>query len=185
MGPSLFNVYNASAVWQPSQNGDWWVMAAHDTVSGKPTGWAAMRAAWGGTNFTNFTTSSNTGLVTANINPLDTWSPLVIVAADAESYGTLDNFTKQILAAPLTVSANKEVVFIWHGHRYEFTPGPSTWKGNWTQPRIDGKPVEIDPPFLYSSPHLNAALDSEVVTASYGTYKLVYNFTDDTITRLR
>ena len=99
-------------------------------------------------------------------------------------YGTAENFTKQIVAAPLTVSAsNQRVVFVWHGRTFEFTPGPSTWKGEWTLPTLNGRPVEIDPPFVYHSPHLNADLDSDVVTAGYGNYTLVYNFTDDTITR--
>jgi hypothetical protein len=46
-----------------------------------------------------------------------------------------------------------------------------------------GKPIDIDPPFVYSSPHMNALLGSDVVTASYGNYELQYDFSDDTITR--
>jgi hypothetical protein len=43
--------------------------------------------------------------------------------------------------------------------------------------------IDIDPPFMYSSPHMNAGLKSDVVVASYGKYGLKYDFSDDTITR--
>ena len=82
-----------------------------------------------------------------------------------------------------TVSADRSSVsFGWRGHKFEFIPGPSTWQGNWSLPTIDGKPIDIDPPFVYSSPHMSAKLDSDVVTASYGDYQLRYDFGDDTIT---
>ena len=104
-------------------------------------------------------------------------------AADAATYGSAENFTQQILAAPLSVdSTRSHVELSWRGRTFGFTPGPSTWKGQWTLPTLNGEPVDIDPPFVYRSPHLNAALDSRVVTASYATYTQVYNFSDDTIT---
>ena len=64
------------------------------------------------------------------------------------------------------------------------TIGPSTWKGEWTLPTLNGKAVDIDPDFVYKSPHLNAALNSDVVTATFGNYSLAYNFGDDTISRV-
>jgi hypothetical protein len=158
-------------------------MGACDAKTGAPKGWAAMRPAWGETNFTN-ATSPTAVLISGTVNLLATWSPLVLVAADAGTYGTLDNFTEHILSASLTISANKSHVdFSWHGRNFGFTPGPSTWKGRWTLPTLNNQSVDIDPPFVYRSPHLNAALGSAVVTASYGNYTLVYNFTEDTITR--
>ena len=81
-GPALFQVYNASALWQ---SGDWWFMTADDVDThgvATPTGWAAMRPAWGGTNFSNATAMMAT-LISGEIEVGDTWSPLVIVAADA------------------------------------------------------------------------------------------------------
>ena len=72
----------------------------------------------------------------------------------------------------------------WRSHQFDFTPGPGTWKGTWVLPTVDGKPIDIDPPFVYSSPHMNAELNSDVVTASYGEYKLKYDFGIDTITRI-
>jgi hypothetical protein len=187
-GPSLFQVYNASAVWQ---QGGWWFMTAggdDGAGAGAATGWAAMRPAWGGTNFTNATApgAAAGALLSGTINLLDTWAPLLLVAASARTYGgSLDNFTRQVLAAPLAVGANRShVSFAWHGRAFGFTPGPSTWKGRWTLPTLDGTPVDVDPPFTYNSPHMRAALDSQVVTASYDEdYTLVYNFSDDSITR--
>ena len=83
-----------------------------------------------------------------------------------------------------TDATHSHVGLEWKGRVFGFTPGPGTWKGEWTLPTLDGKPVDLDPPFVYSSPHLNAAVGSEVVTASYGTnYTLKYDFGDDTITR--
>ena len=158
-------------------------MTAADDTNGKATGWAAMRPAWGGTNFTN-TTGPTSRLLEGAINLQDTWSPLVLLAADAAVYGTMANFTSQVLAAPLVADANhSRVDFSWHGRNFAFTPGPNTWKGQWTLPTLDGKAINIDPPYVYRSPHLNAALDSPIVTASYGNYTLIYNFTDDTIKR--
>ena len=182
-GPSLFNLFNMSAAWQ---DGEWWFVAAGagEVGAGTAVGWAAMRPAWGGTNFTN-ATAPTAKLINGNINLLDTWSPLVIVAADAATYGTLGNFTQQIKAALLTVDAkHAHVDFVWNGRQYGFTPGPGTWKGKWTLPTMGGTPVNIDPDFVYSSPHLNAAVGADVVTASYGNYSLAYDFTTDTITRV-
>ena len=123
-GNSLFNLYNISRAWQ---EGDWWFVAAGagEVGDGDAVGWAALRPAWGGTNFTNGTAAA-AHLINGNINLLDTWSPLVIVAADAKSYGgSLENFTEQITtAASLTVDAKRtQVDFTWHGRHYGFTPG--------------------------------------------------------------
>ena len=85
-GDSLFNILNASRLWK---EGDWWFMAAHKE-DGQAIGWAAMRPAWGGTNFTN-ETSPTAPLLSGFINLLDTWSPQVIVAADAAIYGNVGN----------------------------------------------------------------------------------------------
>ena len=180
-GPAQFNVYNASAIWQ---QGDWWFAAAGDAGGGGTVGWAAMRPAWGGCNFTN-ATSAAAKLLSAAIFLRDTWSPLVIVAGSAAEYGTVTNFSAQIASATVSTDATHSHVGLeWKGRVFGFTPGPGTWKGEWTLPTLDGKPVDVDPPFVYSSPHLNAAVGSEVVTASYGTtYTLKYNFGDDTITR--
>lgn len=191
-GPALFQVYNTSRVWQDPKSVDWWFMEAPGDGPGAAVlGWAAMRAAWGGTNFTNATTAQDIvqHLQRGAINLVDTWSPLIIVAADAQTYGGggaagLANFTTQILATTVAVdTAKSSVGFKWHGRDFGFAPGPSTWKGEWTLPTVNGKTVENDPPFMYSSPHLNAALNTDVVTATYGNYTLVYDFSDDTITR--
>ena len=178
-GSSLYQIFNASRVWQ---EGEWWFAQANDD-HGAAIGWAAMRAAWGGTNFTN-TTSAGHALLSGTVNLHDTWSPLVLVAAMASTYGSLQNFSDQIALSKLSVAGDKShVEYAWQGRRFGFTPGPETWKGTWQLPTIDDKLVDIDPPFVYRSPHLNAELDSEVVTASYGSYVLVYNFTDNTVRR--
>ena len=182
-GPALFQVYNASALWQ---HGDWWFMAAENVDANDvtaPTGWAAMRAAWGGTNFTN-ATSARAALISGEISLFDTWSPLLLIAADASAYANVDEFVQQVVGSKLDVdAAHTHVEFSWHGRKLGFTPGPGTWHGHWTLPTLEGRSVDVDPDFVYSSPHLNAALDSEVVTTRYGNYSLIYNFTDDTITR--
>ena len=158
-------------------------MTAFDDKIGKTTGWAAMRPAWGGTNFTN-TTIPTSSLLAGAINLQDTWSPLVLIAADSAVYGTLANFTAQVLATSLVVDANhSRVEFSWHGRSFAFIPGPSTWQGHWTLPTLNGNSMDVDPPYVYRSPHLNAALDSPIVIASYANYTLTYNFTDDTIKR--
>ena len=178
-GPSLFQIYNASSVWQGQ--GDWWYMSASG-AAGKAMGWAAVRAAYGGATFEN-SSSSGAVRVSGNIGLNDVWSPLLLIVGAASEYGTVQNFTSQVEAAPLTAVERSHVSFGWRGRSYGFTPGPSTWKGNWSLPTIDGEAIDIDPPFMYSSPHLNAGLESDVVVATYGTYELKYDFGDDTITR--
>lgn len=51
-------------------------------------------------------------------------------------------------------------------------------------PTIDGKSIDVDPPFLYKSPHMNADVGSDVVMASYEGYGLKYDFGNDRITRV-
>ena len=197
-GPSVFQIFNASSVWQG--RGEWWFVsapgegaAAGAAVGGgggagssKAMGWAAIRAAYGGATFEN---SSRPGdaKVSGNVGLNDVWSPLLIIAGGASQYGTAENFTSAVESAPFSVAASgsRDVNFEWGGRSYGFTPGPSTWKGNWSLPTVNGKPIDIDPPFMYSSPHMQAGLRSDVVTASYGGYKLRYDFGDDTITRVQ
>ena len=181
-GPPVFQVFNATSVWQ-GQSRDWWYMSAGNGVGTEAMGWAAMRAAYGGATFENSTPAASTR-VSGNIGLNDVWSPLLLIAGAASQYGTVQNFTLQVESAPFAVTVERSrVTFDWRGRSYSFTPGPSTWKGNWTLPTINGKPIDIDPPFVYSSPHMNAGLMSDVVVASYGKYQLKYDFSDDTITR--
>ncbi len=156
-------------------------MSAGSGVAGKAMGWAAMRPAYGGATFEN-ASSSSSSRVSGTIGLNDVWSPLLLVAGAASQYGTAQNFTSQIESAPLTATS-EHVSFDWRNHSYGFSPGPSTWKGQWTLPTIDGKTIDIDPPFMYSSPHMNAGLNSDHVVVSYGSYELKYDFSDDTITR--
>ena len=179
-GPSLFQIFNASRVWKGR---DWWFMSAGGGVAGEaPMGWAAMRAAYGGATFENATSRAD-ARISGNIGLNDVWSPLLLLAGGASQYGTAQNFTSQVESAPFTATGRSHVSFSWRGRSFGFTPGPSTWKGNWSLPTIGGKPIDIDPPFVYSSPHMSAALGSDVVAASYGKYELRYDFGDDTITR--
>ena len=41
-----------------------------------------------------------------------------------------------------------------------------------------GKEIEVDPPYQYSGPHLNANVSADTVTLSYGAYVLDYVFAD-------
>jgi len=178
-GSSMFQIYNASSLWR---EGEWWFVTALDDAADNAIGWAAMRPAWGGTSFTN-ASSQQSSLLSGYIDLLDTWSPLVIVAAEARRYGTMRNFTRLIASSSMSVNSNRtEVEFVWRKHHFQFTPGPSTWKGLWTLPAVDGQAIDIDPPFVYRSPHLNAELNSDVVRATYDTYNIVYNFSDNSIT---
>ena len=119
-------MYQASSLWQ---HGDWWFMAA-ETVDthgvATPMGWAAMRAAWGGTNFSN-ATAPTASLVSGEIVLADTWAPLLLIAADAHSYaGGVDAFVQRVMGITLDVDpAHAHVEFSWKGHTFGFTPGRS------------------------------------------------------------
>ena len=156
-------------------------MSAGGGEAGKAMGWAAMRATYGGVTFEN-ASSFRAARVSGNIGLNDVWSPLLLIAGGASQYGTVENFTSQVEAAALNATA-AHVSFSWRSRTYGFTPGPSTWKGKWDLPTIDGKAIDIDPPFMYSSPHMKADLKSDVVVVSYGKYELKYDFSDDSITR--
>jgi hypothetical protein len=138
-GPSAFQLFNLTSVWQGQ--GDWWFASAGSGMAGQAAmGWAAMRAAYGGATFEN-STSPRSARVCGNIGLNDVWSPLLLIAGGASEYGTVQNFTSQVEAAPFTAVKRSHVSFRWRGRSYGFTPGPSTWKGNWSLPTIDGTPV--------------------------------------------
>ena len=234
-GPSMFQVFNMSKIWQ---QGEWWFAQAGPDEDIR--GFAAMRVAYGGTNFTNATsadavapgaTESITGKErratgshmrhlplprqTGVIGFVDTWSPFILLAGTPGDYNNsavvfanavqtesrLINVplsiqpraaspkSRRTLQMPTVSSGEKyeRVDFAWRDKNYTFFPGTSAWKGQWRLPEINGKPVDNDPPFMYSSPHMNAALGSnglvDVVVARYGVnFVQTYNFSDDTIT---
>jgi len=102
-----------------------------------------------------------------------------LAVGEQNDYVTAENFTAAVLAAPLTLTGTppacvKEVSFTFRDHIYKFFPNNVT--GHYQLPTLDGIPVDPDPPFAYSSPHLNAEFNATRITTSYEDYHLHYDF---------
>ena len=121
-----------------------------------------------------------------SVVPTDPWAALIIVAGRSSDYTDANAFSKAVLSAELRVEhrdwQSRPVEFTWRGKHHAFFP--NVVEQNYRLPEIDGEPVENAPPAAYRGPHLNAALGSDVVRASYKDYALEYDFTSDTIDRV-
>ena len=119
-------------------------------------------------------------------------SPIVMVAVEKGSavgqFESLEAFAAAVEAAPLS-SGNGSLTFSWGAEqRYEFFPASNTTAPTgYRLPTINGKQVDVAPPYGYASPHLQAPVyGSPIVTARYGAgYVLEYDFGADTITRVK
>ncbi|MEM7390791.1 MAG: HEAT repeat domain-containing protein [Verrucomicrobiota bacterium] len=116
----------------------------------------------------------------------DVYSPVILQTGRAKDYGSFDAFRKAILQAPLEFRDNKVE---YHGPmsaKLEFfamTPTLRKEQGmDYTLPRIDGSPIDLNPEYAYSSPFLRNKAGSEMVTISYGGRTWIYDFGKNTVT---
>lgn len=150
------------------------------------TAWAAVRSAWGGDVLAPVG-KSPTGM---SLTPKDTWAPVIILTGRETDYHNADGFATAVAAVGLTVTEQprsgptaKDVALRWRGKRFVFH---AQQKGRFRLPEVDGVAVDNSPPFQYAGPHLQARLNSSVVTATYPGYTLEYRFIDgaDEVSRL-
>ena len=177
-GNPLVSVEAASRVWQ---HGAWTFVEAMHAGGPDLPAWAAVRTAWSG--FKGLPLGVN--FTRGNLLQNDVWAPLIIVVGEQLVYKTAENFTASVIAAPLTLTgtppAVQELSFVFQARTYQFFPNNIT--GKYKLPTLDGTPVDPDPPFAYSSPHLNAQFNATLIHTTYDDYALDYDFATDQIIR--
>lgn len=118
----------------------------------------------------------------------DIYSPIIIQTGRRADYGSFEKFQKAILAAPVKNDDNKVEYHGPNAARVEFFPmtPEALKKGNkYTLPKVDGKTVDLDPEYAYSSPYMQNKAGSAIVTLRYGDRAWEYDFGKNTITEMR
>jgi hypothetical protein len=115
----------------------------------------------------------------------DIYSPIIIQTGRRADYGSFEKFQKAILAAPLKYDDNKVEYRGPNSSRLEFfamTPRMRKEEGkDYILPKIDGKTVDLDPEYAYSSPYMQNKAGSDIVTVSYGDRKWEYDYAKNQI----
>jgi len=62
------------------------------------------------------------------------------------------------------------------GIRFPISEARGIKEKDFTLPRINGKAIDVDPPYAYRSPYLLSKVGSDVVTVKYGSRKWEYHF---------
>lgn len=96
---------------------------------------------------------------------VDIWAPVVIQAGQAEQFGhDFESFKVAVKARPFTYKNGKLTYTAIDGKTYEY------WSNSLDLPTIDGKPLELNPPFTYDFPYLKMARDADTAIITYPGY---------------
>ncbi len=112
----------------------------------------------------------------ATFDPGDS-TRILLHAGDIAAHGSFDRFKAGVLAYDLKVSSNK-VEYQWgpKGDRIQVALYDPKAHARFTLPLINGKPVNLRPAKVYSSPYLNGDLGSDRITVSVGPVKRILDF---------
>lgn len=95
----------------------------------------------------------------------DAWSPVIFEAGRLEDFGSLDAFKQYVFGNKVTLL--KTVVPGFYRLRYEFGPNNENRidfnAANLQIPRVNGEPIDYDPPYLFHSPFLNSEYQTGVI----------------------
>ncbi len=116
----------------------------------------------------------------------DQYAPIIIQTGRKAVYGSFAAFRKAILAAPLTLTADKLDYTGPNSARIEFflcrnsdeDPYPKTL------PKIDGKELDLNLTHNYKSPFMQNEVGSDIVTVRYGSRRWDYDFEKNTVTEI-
>jgi len=144
----------------------------------------------------------------------DEFSPIIIQTGRASVYGSFEKFQEAILKAPLTLQYtlgesrydSKRLIKVEYtgpnSSRLEFfadrynqeslhfkSDSPWGWeldpdKEPFILPRIDGKTIELDLEYNYSSPYMQCKMGSDIVTVRFGEKQWDYDFAKNTVTEV-
>jgi hypothetical protein len=120
--------------------------------------------------------------------PNDAYSPIIIQTGRRADYGSFEKFQKAILDAPLKYENNRVDYRGPSSSRIEFfamTPTMRNDEGkDYILPKINGKTIDLDPEYAYSSPYMQNMAGSAIVTLRYGDRKWMYDFDRNTVTEV-
>ena len=127
----------------------------------------------------NFVTGGYTWNETQRLKllPNDMYSPVIIQTGLKDVYGSFEDFQDAILAATLTVTADKVDYTGPNASRIEFFRSSS-----FIAPKVDGEPIDFDFNYNYRSPFIQNEGESDRVTVRYGDKLWIYDFENNTIT---
>jgi len=111
-------------------------------------------------------------------DPNDYYSPVILQAGRKIDYASFEDFQDAILAAPLTVTAEKVDYTGPNSKRIEFFRGDDPF----VAPKIDGEPINFEYDFNYRSPFIQNEGESDRVTLRYGRKLWIYDLENNTIT---
>ena len=115
----------------------------------------------------------------------DNFSPIIIQTGREADYGTFEKFQKAILKAPLKYDNDKLEYKGPSSPRIEFfTMRSEERKAGkaYILPLVDGKAIDLNPEYAYSSPYMQNKAGSEIVTVTYGGRTWKYDFDENTVT---
>ena len=117
----------------------------------------------------------------------DRYSPIIIQTGRRADYGSFEAFQQAILAAPLRYKDHRLEYQGPNSPMIEFfamTPDMRKDDGrDYKLPTIDGKTIDLDPDYAYSSPYMQNKAGSDVVTVKYGRSEWQYDFGKNEIRR--
>jgi hypothetical protein len=127
----------------------------------------------------NFVTGGYTWNETQQLKllPNDMYSPVIIQTGLKEVYVSFEDFQVAILAASLTVTADKVDYTGPNASPIEFFRSSS-----FIAPKVDGTPVDFDFDYNYRSPFIQNEGENDQVTVRYGDKLWIYDFENNTIT---
>lgn len=106
-------------------------------------------------------------------------SRIILHAGDIWSHGSFDKFKADVLANRLTVTPDK-VDYQFHAaaNHLEVTLYDAKAYNRFTLPYINGKAVDLRPPWTYQSPYLNGNFGSDKISVCVGPIKRILDFSE-------
>ena len=102
---------------------------------------------------------------------------ILLHAGDLSSHGWFARFREILRACPLVVAADKGECRFGEGRqhiamfRYDLAARKS-----FSQPRINGTPIDLHPAAVYQSPFLNGVSNSSRITVTLGPVRQILDF---------
>jgi hypothetical protein len=110
----------------------------------------------------------------------DTWSPVIFEAGRLSDFGSMKDFKQYIFGNKVTLL--KTVVPGFYRLSYEYGKGNKSRidfnAANLQIPRVNGKPVDYDPSYLFKSPFLNSDYQSGKIRIDYNDESMNYDFSE-------